>query len=582
MKKTLTTIAFTGCLIGLQACSEDFLEKMPIGAYTEQILANSAGLEGILVGAYANLDMAYAEGTNPNSSGWFAGDPSNWILGDIRGGDSHKGSTSGDQTDVTLMETYENNPNLGVPRRRFIASYDGISRANEAINMANRIAADLTEADKLRYISEARFLRAYYHYELKRTFNMIPFIDETVSGDYKVPNDKDIWPQIEADFKFAYDNLPATMPDVGRANKWAAAAFYGKVLMYQKKFTEAKPVWDNIIANGVTSKGLKYGLNERYHDNFRTLTKNSKESVFAVQLSVNDGASGLNGGVGTTLNFPSTSDGPGLCCSFNTPSFSFVNAFRVDEKGLPMLDNYNDKTVKNDYLVSSTTPFVPETDPVDPRLDWTVGRRGIPYLDWGPMPGARWLRDQAFSGPYLTKKNTYYKSEEKITSDATQPFYWGLTANNYNLIRFADVLLMAAETEIELGGLSQALTYINQVRGRMIDPDGWVKNETGENAANYKIGLYTAFPDKTYAMKVLMFERRLELGQEGHRFYDLVRWGNAKEYLTSYLAYESQFITYLKGATFETNKEEYLPLPQTAIINSQVNGAATLVQNPGY
>ena len=122
--------------------------------------------------------------------------------------------------------------------------------------------------------------------------------------------------------------------------------------------------------------------------------------------------------------------------------------------------------------------FTPYTGTLDPRLDWTVGRRGVPYLDWGPHPGKNWIRDQGYMGPYAPKKNTFKKSQAGIYSNV-EGSYWtpGLTANNVNLIRFADILLWAAEVEVEIGDPDKARDYVNQVRARAADSSGWVKND---------------------------------------------------------------------------------------------------------
>jgi hypothetical protein len=281
------------------------------------------------------------------------------------------------------------------------------------------------------------------------------------------------------------------------------------------------------------------------------------------------------------LNFPynnGSGDMPGGCCGFYQPSQDLVNAYRVDADGLPFLTNWFAKDVKNDQgLKYPADAFTPETDPLDARLDWTVGRRGIPYLDWGPHQGQNWIRDQSNGGPYSPKKNVFYKSQQGKLTDAT---FWtsGVVATNYNIIRFADVLLMSAEAEVEVGSLDRARELVNRVRARAADPAGWVKKSDGTPAANYKVGTYPAFPSQDYARTAVRFERRLELAMEGHRFFDLVRWGIAAETLNAYIAREKTRRTYLANATFKAGTNEYFPIPQGQI--DQTQGA--LVQNPGY
>ena len=139
---------------------------------------------------------------------------------------------------------------------------------------------------------------------------------------------------------------------------------------------------------------------------------------------------------------------------------------------------------------------------------------------------------------------------------------------------------MAAEAEVELGNLNAAMDLVNQVRTRAALNAHWVKNPDGSNAANYVINGYTNFPDADYATKAVRMERKLELSGEGHRFFDLVRWGIAADELNAYLEYESKFLgTKFGGAKFTGGKNEYYPLPQTQI---DIQGSDVLKQNPGY
>jgi hypothetical protein len=263
-----------------------------------------------------------------------------------------------------------------------------------------------------------------------------------------------------------------------------------------------------------------------------------------------------------------------------------ANAYRT-VGGLPILSEQGDGTpdynlaanaVKNDYGKNTTDAFVEDTDPLDPRIDHTIGRRGIQYLDWIEHPGANWIRSQVYAGPYSPKKYVYYKRQENSLTDGSG---WtrGYATMNFNIIRFADVLLLAAEAEIEAGSLTTALGYINQVRKRAANADGFV-TKGGKPEANYVINLYTAFADKTEATKALRMERLLELATEGHRFFDLVRWGIASKTLNAYLKHESKFlVTKFGGSKYTAGKDEYLPIPQAQI---DIQGAAVLKQNPGY
>ncbi len=565
-------IGIAATLTMFYACSKNFLEKAPLGSLDESTLATKAGVDGLLIGAYHLVS-----GFGGAGGGWQTA-ASNWVYGGVASDDAYKGSDPGDQPDIVPIETYTSNASNGYFNQKWQAVYDAVQRCNSVLRVMAK-ASDISDADKKRIAAEARFLRAHFHFEAKKMWNKVPYIDESITyaaGNYNVPNDKDIWPNIEADFQYAIDNLPATQTAVGRANKWAAMAYLAKVYMFEKQYAKALPLLNNVIANGTTASGKKYAL-VNFSDNFNAETKNSAEAVFSVQQSVNDNSNGNNGGWGDVLNFP-YNGGPGGCCGFYQPSQSLVNSYKVDPiTGLPLLDTWNSTDVKNDQGLKSTDPFTPETGPLDPRLDWTVGRRGLPYLDWGNHPGNDWIRDQNNGGPYAPKKNVYYKRQEGSLTDKS---FWtnGVTANNYTIIRFADVLLWAAECEVEIGSLVNAMNYVNQVRSRAANPNGWVKNSSGSPAANYMVGLYLVFPDQAYARKAVRFERKLELAMEGHRHFDLVRYGTAATELNAYMAKEKQYRTYFNGKSFTAGVSEYFPIPQSQIDLSK----GTLKQNPGY
>lgn len=328
----------------------------------------------------------------------------------------------------------------------------------------------------------------------------------------------------------------------------------------------------------------KYGLVPRYADIFKASNDNNEESVFAIQNAANTGSVN-NAFPDFDLNYPYNTgpNGPGNCCGFFQPSFELVNSFRTDATGLPLLDgSYNNASnaVKNDMGIPSKDAFTPDQGNLDPRLDHSVGRRGIQYLDWQPHPGADWIRNQPNGGPYSPKKYTYYKSDRGSLQDNSS---WtpGYTALNYTIIRFADVLLMAAEAEIEVGSLEKAREYINQVRRRAANPAGFV-TQNGQPAAKYVITEYPAaeLNTKDKARAALRMERKLELSGEGHRFYDLVRWGVAEPVLNAYIAHEAKFLpTTLGGSKFVAGKHELLPLPQDEI---DLLGNTVIKQNPGY
>lgn len=578
VKFIIISSVFVGLAMTLGSCKRKFLEQLPQGVYDLASLTNKKGVEGMLINAYATLD-----GQEGNQNGG----ASNWLWGSIRGGDAYKGTEFNDMTDANSVMQQNTAPSNGQLRIKWEATWDGVGEANQVLKILP-LVTDISAADAKQIEAEAHFLRGHHHFEGKKCFGNIPYVDETVV-DFKIPNTDaggayvNIWPQIEADLKFAYDNLDEVKANVGRANKWAAAAYLAKAYMFQNKFAEAKALYDLIIANGKNSKGQKYALTPAYQTNFRALTENNTETVFSIQASYGDGAN-TNGNYDNTLNYPhngSANDKPGACCGFFQPSQSMVNSFKTDgTTGLPLIDTYNNADVTSDESKASTEAFTPYAGTLDPRLDWTVGRRGIPYYDWGLHPGRDWIRKVDYGGPYSPKKNTYYKADIGSIAGTVG---WGFANNalNYTPVRFADVLLMAAEAEIEVGSLEKAREYINLVRARAANSP--VLNGAAD-AATYLVKPYTAaFAGKDEARKIVRFERKIELGMEGHRIFDLVRWGIADVEISGYLSKETvRRASALGGSTFTKGKSEYLPIPEFAISQSVKDGVPTLKQNPGY
>ncbi len=558
------------------SCSDSFIEVEPKGVLSAKSLQNKAGVNFLLIGAYSALDGWTTSGGAFRS---YQASADNYVFGGIASDDAYKGTTAGDQPAQSFIEAYQSLPDNVYFQGKWRLCYDGIARANDALQ-ALAAATDVTDMERQYFTAEARFIRGHFHFELKKMFNFVPYINEVTynPGDLestKVKNDKDIWPDINADLLFAYNNLPETQTQKGRPTKWAAAAMLGKAYLFQHNYPEAKNYLDDVVGS------LKYSLMPLYHDNFKAVTNNNAESVFEVQYSVNDGASGgENGNIGATLNYPYGGGGVTTCCGFYQPSQNLVNAFKTDANGLPFLDTFNDTDVTSDQGIETTAPFTPYAGTVDPRLDWTVGRRGIPFLDWGVHPGKSYVRDQSYGGPYSPKKHVMYRSDVGVNTFSGNP---RLNANNYRMIRYANVLLWLAEAEVELDDLEAARTLVNEVRQRAANPAGFVKTSAGTDAANYLIGLYTtAWTDKDFARKAVRFEERLELGMEGHRFFDLVRWDIAAPTLNAYIAGEKSKRTYMASAVFVAGKHEYFPIPLQEILNSQVKGEFTLKQNPGY
>jgi hypothetical protein len=566
-------------VVAIYSCKKSFVNIQPSGAVDESLLANKTGVNSLLIGAYSLLDGVGGVSGNVESS------PDNWIWGSMVGGDGNKGSTPSDNApDMQELETWKYVPTSTYEPVLWNARYEGVLRCNEILRVL-KLAKDMSTADTTEIGAEARFLRGHYYFDLKKNFNNVPYIDETMdytNRNWHVSNTINIWPKIEADFKYAMTNLPATQPQIARANKYAAEAFLAKAYMFEQKFSQATPLFTDVINNGVTASGAKYALNAKFSDNFYG-PRNGNEAIFTCQFSANDGSSGSDANLGDALNFPSGANAPGGCCGWFQPTYSLVNSFKTDAvTGLPDPVNFNNADVPNDEGILSSQPFTPTSQPLDPRLDWTVGRRGIPYLDWGPMPGYSWIADQSFGGPYIGKKTAYYKS---LTASMTDASWGNLTSVNLTIMRLSDVILMAAECEVEVGSLDQAETYVNMIRTRAANPAGFVTNPDGSPAANYVVKNYPAgfftTQGQANARTYVQFERKIELAMEGHRFYDLVRWGTADyELNTVFIPHESQKFSLLKGTSFEKGKAEYFPIPQSEIDQSAVNGVPVLVQNP--
>jgi hypothetical protein len=587
-RKFLIIPAVIAAVVIILSCKK-FLDKPPLGTLDPSVMSTEKGVQGLLIGAYSLVDGEGASGDG------FASGASNWIFGGVTSDDAYKGSDPTDVGEAAPMEQWTtlNSANSAIPQKWNVL-YSGAQRCNDVLRTL-KIATGISDSKAAQITAQAKFLRAFYHFELKKIFNKIIYADENVDPTHTdVTNTEDAWPKIEADLTAAIPDLPETWPgEPGRANSWAAKALLAKVYMYEGKYSTAYPILQDIIANGKTAGGAKYGLNDHFYSNFNPAQKNSKESVFAAQTSVQDNSSvdwggDPNGNYGDLLNFPYTG-GPGACCGFYNPSQDLANAFKTDANGLPLFDTYFQGLNVSDEGGNNYTGTL------DPRIDWTMGRPGIPYLDWGVHPGLTWIRNPTNDGNKSPIKNVYAASQKDAYTDVGSA-YWGpteLVANNVNIIRFSDVILWAAECAADAGDLPTAMNYVNQVRGRMKDhPEAWVKTgnydatnaiyTSGSDAATYKIGLYTSFPDKTYALKAIQMERRLELAMEGQRFFDLVRWGIAATTINAYIAREKVRRPLKQNAVFTAGKNEYMPIPQSEIDNMNQDGKTRLVQNSGY
>ncbi len=607
--KNLSIMAILFLLAITFSCSEDFFDKTIPGSSTEILFYNEEGLDALLIGAYG---LVGGQGAGFN---WGAS-ISNWLYGGIASDDTHKGSSFPDQVPMNEIERWEVLPTNMNPLQLWRLTIGaGVMRTNEILKILNLIEDELRPEATTRIRAEARFLRALYNFQAWLVFGNIPILTEDMSPEER-RNTSNVNPEgavldhIINDLRYAWQNLPESQSEVGRPNRYAAMGLASRAYLQELKYAEAKPLLDNIINSG------KYELMDNFHDNFKIEHNNNKESIFEIQNAVNDGSpSSGNGQMGISANVPRGD--PGFCCGFNTPTQNLANAFKVNENGLPLHDTFNDEDLKNDTGLNSDQIFIPTEDPVDPRLDWTVGRRGIPYLDWGINRGQAWQGNHLYYGPNVTGLKNIHLQSQNFTLSTTTGWMRGANANNWRYIRLGHILLWRAEVAAYEDDLEIARTYVNMIReragnqvvmgrvtayeltrdfypwgpgtthGDYLNPDleyiDW-----DQPAANYQIGLYPPFASQEEAMKAVQFENRLEFAMEGLRFFDLRRWDKLPsnlnsmpmtETLNSYAQAEvSRGRIIMQGRTFNPNRDKYQPIPQTELDLQP----GVLVQNPDY
>ena len=565
--------------MSLGSCGEDFLYKAPQGSIDENALTNANGVDLLVTNTYANL----------TENDWGAS-VFNWTFGGMYGGDANKGSDANDQSVLNTMELYTTLASNGYMDQKWRWVYKGVKRANKAIQvMAN--VTDMPEAVRKSRTGELKFLRALFYFEGIKVFGpFIPWVDEAITENNPlIHNDKDIYLNVLADLDDAIANLPNTQDTPGRVNVWAAKALKAKVLMQKGDMAAAKPILKDVIENGKTSNGLAYGLEDDLDANFSSYTDNGKESIFAVQFSVD---TNNNGNVGMSLCYPHGGSGaPGGCCGFYQPSNELANSFKVDANGLPLLDNSYRNGDPVSYRNPSTEASAPlalnnNQIPVDPRLDFAIGRFGIPYKDWG-TPKNSWVRDAANGGIYLPKKHVYSKAEEEagLASGGFSDGWAPGSAMNLQYLSLRDCILLYAECLANDGELSQAMNQVNKIRTRAgLEPN--IIKINGVPAANYKIATYptthAAFTDKATCIKAVRMERKLELAMEGQRWFDLSRWGG--EYMAGavkdYIDFEKKYLAKFATASYLPAAKTMFPIPDVQIqtMGNDENGKPYLVQ----
>lgn len=614
MKRLFIYSMLVASSLGAMTSCSDFLDVKPVGAVSEDELLNQEGVNYAITGMYSSM----------HTQEYFAAPLTNYAYGDVLGGSANKGSTFTDQSDFTNLETYAITTDNGYLNTKWKVVYEGVYRANNVINMIDKIKDELSSVKGVskdfytEAIAQARFFRGFWHFEGMKLFGAaIPYVgSEEFASDVnpKVSNVDEsgnyiyIWDKVAEDLQFAYDNLPDIWAsDKGRVNKWAAAAFLAKLRLYQSSpyngtngtsdhWADAKALLEAIIANGQDNNGTKFKLADTYEDLFTAGSADwSGESVFDIQRTISGSQVIPNSIEGSWHTAPPGGMGTSGW-GFYQPSYELVNSHIVDENGLPYLDkSYQDKPA-----LTTLTDNIPHTDLevfTDPRLDISTGRFDVPYWDWTvPSILDGWVRDIANGGPYMNKKRQPKKADKGGTSVSTET---SSTAKNYHLIRYADVVLWYAEVLIHDGNYKEAGKYINEVRARAANSyvkgvdaatmlptstsyvlDDKVNGKLDSNAAaNYRVGLYpdSQFNSKDGALAALRFERKLELAMEGHRWYDLARWGIAYDEISNYITYEKKHLGKFANCVYNA-KWVTLPIPNDQIVTME----GVLVQNENW
>ena len=561
------------CLIGALcvSCSDFLDEHTPQGVLSDEQVKTSENAEAMAISAYAIFTSS--EDINSSYSMW------NF---DVRSDDAYKGGSGTSDGDVfhqleVQQGVLTTNWNIN---DMWVRLYKSISRVNTAIALLNTSDYGM----KQQRLAEMKFLRAYAHFLLKRLYKNIPFVvnESLTYDDYNnlsnrtYTNDQG-WQLIIDDLMEAYNTLPETQAEKGRPTKAAAAAFLAKVYLYKayhqddansnKVTSIEKTDLDKVIEFTAPNLYANYGLEDDLHNNFRPEEQyeNGKESLWAIQYSRNDGSTygNLNWSYGLIPpNIPGATDGG---CDFYKPSQNLVNAYRTGADGLPLLDNFNQK----DYDKAN--------DNADPRLFLTVGIPGLPYMfnkNYMMEESSIWSRSNGLYGYNVSLKQNV--DPALIGQYLIKGSYWASSMNRI-VFRFADVLLMRAEAYAQLGQADEAVKLVNQVRTRAAQSTQMIGNYPSLYGVKFYVTNYKGSYSKEQAIKIVKMERRLELGMECERFFDLVRWGDAAAVLNKYYAEEVPHCAIYSQAHFTADKDEYLPIPFEQI--SASNGHYT--QNIG-
>ncbi len=430
-----------------------------------------------------------------------------WFWGDIMSDDAIKGgSGDNDVNDLLQLENFNGTSTTELLESEWSADYEGIYRANVVLEKVPGIA--MNERLKARILAEARFIRAWNFYNLVTMFGGVPLADHVLApSEYDMPRASadEVWNLIEQDLTIASQDLwkrsEYPAADLGRITQGAAQALLVKTYLWRNKWAEAKATAEAIIQSN------EYHLVADYADIFPVYGENNSESVFEIQYM---NASGGNWGKN------------------NANEGSFTNVF---QRARGQFGGYGFNIPTQDFV----DEFFKEGFE-DPRLKSTVFRVGDQMGDRGTF-----TIDATGGFPYLYYPKKYFtnKSEDAPFGDPNPN-----GESNDRVIRYADVLLMHAEAAYHTGDEEAARASLNQVRDRVAIP-----HITATGPA---------------LLEAIYRERRLELGLEAHRFFDLVRTGRAPQVLES--------LGFVPGV------HELFPIPQSQI--QATNGALT--QNPGY
>lgn len=477
MKNKIFIAASILFVLGISSCKK-FITKDLVGTYPEtQFYQTQAQAILAINAAYQPLQFSNA---NQNRL---------WVFGDVASDDAVKGGDPGDQADIDLIDNFNITPINGNLEAMWGLLYEGITRCNIVLSKVPPISMD--ETLKTRILGEARFLRAYYYFELVNIFGDVPIILEPKNADQlqiaQSPVQEIFANVIEPDLQVAATSLPATYGsvDVGRATSGAATALLTKAYLFEGKWQQAADAAAQVVNSGV------YELMPVYSQNFNANFKNNKESVFEVQH-----LTGQDPQTGNSLNqyFAPRIDGGYF---FDAPTQSFVDEFEKSDTGA-----------------------------YDPRLDYTVGRDSMPWFN-----NETFSKDWSPTG-YLTRKHQQPFSEipKALKGDASI---------NYVAIRFADVLLWQAEALNELGKSSEALVPLNRVRKRARESYLYDINLPGFGTIPSGLLPDLITVNRDDLRKAIRHERRVELGFEFHRYFDIIRYGAA--YATQALSDKPDF-----------------------------------------